>query len=93
MCPCIGYNFLLGLFLLLPHQIVVESLLLQKAFVRALLNDFPLIHHNNQIGIANRRQAMGDDESGAIQYGCVERFLYNCFAGGVQGAAMQMQLM
>lgn len=52
---CVRYHFLFGLFLLLPHQIVVESLFSQQSFVSSLFDDFALVHHNDQIGITDRR--------------------------------------
>src|SRR6185312_12524600 len=44
----------------------VGSLARQQRLVRPLLDDTAIAHHQDQIGIADRRQAVRDDEAGAV---------------------------
>ena len=41
---------------------VINPLLCQQLLMTAPLYDFPVLQHHNSIGVANRAQAVGDDE-------------------------------
>ena len=53
----------------------VESARAQKLRVRASLRDSTPVHHENEIGVADRRQAVSDDEGRASLYHLRERLL------------------
>ena len=47
-------------------QVVVESSFSQQFLVGALFNNITFIHHQNLVGIFNRRQTMSNDKTGAV---------------------------
>jgi hypothetical protein len=52
-------------------QAVIEAAAREQFFMRALLDDAPVLQHDDAIGVAHRGEAMRDDEPGAPG----ERFL------------------
>src|SRR5436190_1978945 len=53
----------------------VEPTLLHELVVAALLDDAAVLEHHNQIGVANRREAMRDDEGGPTRQEQPQRLL------------------
>jgi hypothetical protein len=43
--------------------------------VRALLDDLAVLEHDDQVGVADRREAVGDDERGPAREQPVQRLL------------------
>ncbi len=39
-----------------------------QLLIAALLDQFPLLHHQHLIGVANGRQAVGDDNNGHLPF-------------------------
>ena len=64
-------------------QAPVRPLGIEQIVVRALFNDGAVFHDEDEIGIANSRQAVGDDEGGAICAQCVHRFLDEYLSAGI----------
>ena len=60
-------------------QFGVESAGLQQALVVALLDDVPIAHHQNQVGVADGGQAVGNDKAGAALHqgihGALDQYL------------------
>ena len=46
-------------------EVVVEALLAQELGMITLLDDPATVNHDDHVGVADRREAMGDDEGGA----------------------------
>ena len=46
----------------------------------------PLVHDHDAVGLLNRRQAVGDDQGGALVHQPVERLLHGKLALGIEGA-------
>jgi hypothetical protein len=55
--------------------------------MRAAFDDHAIFHHENQIGFANRRQAMRDDEARASTQNLAKSGLNEAFALGVKIAS------
>jgi len=56
-------------------ELCVESSLFEQLSVCAPLYDLPLVHDEDQIGVLNRRESVGDDEARSSLHQVVHRFL------------------
>src|SRR5438045_2003749 len=70
----------------LPVKLGIFSILGHKLAVRALLDDPPLVDHENAVGLHDRAQAMRDDESRAARPQLFQRFLHEHLRGSIDGA-------
>jgi len=68
------------------RQAGVEATFLAEPIVRAFLDDPPLVHDDDAVGLANGGEAMCDHQGGAIAHQPVERVLHEPFAFRVEGA-------
>ena len=67
---------------------VVEALVVaiegEERIVRAALHDAPFVEHQNFVGMADGRKAVGDGDGGTGGHEAFERFLHQTFALGVE---------
>ena len=77
MSACTGVvNFLLShVDKLAVVEVVVETVLLHKVVVGALLDDLAVFHDQNPVRIADRGETMGYDEACASLHELIEGFL------------------
>ena len=54
--------------------------------MRAELDHAAAVDHGDAVRLANRGQAVGDNEGRAILHQAVERFLHQMFAFAIEGA-------
>ena len=76
-----GHNGVAAMRDLLFHRLHVDEAFVvavegNKLVVRAAFHDFSFVHHTDEVGVANRRQAVSNYERGAILHKSVESFLY-----------------
>jgi hypothetical protein len=76
---------------LAPHESGVKTILLQQCGVTSLLDGPPLLHDNNQIGIADRGKPVRDDYCRATPPQPAERDLNGRLAFGVESACCLIQ--
>ena len=67
-------------------QLIIPPFLSQKLFVSTLFDDAPMVEHNNLVGITNRREPVGNDESGTPLHDSVHTFLYKLLGTGINAA-------
>lgn len=65
------------------HQPLIHPIGLHQRMVITLLDNLAMSKHDDTVGIANRGEAMGDDEGCATDRGAVERGLDEGFGVGV----------
>ena len=65
---------LVGFALTVPHG-GIDAAFLEQLVVAAALDDAPCLEHDDLVGIDHGRQAMGDDQSGAVARHLAERAL------------------
>ena len=68
-----------------PVQRRVEAAPRQQLLVRALLDDAPMLEHHDQIGIADGRQPVGDDERSSVDQKAAKRNLDAALGADVDG--------
>ncbi|MNF66900.1 hypothetical protein D3C84_487010 [compost metagenome] len=66
-------------------QARVITVLRQQLSVGAALDDLALVHHQNQVGFFDGRQAVSDDQRGATFHDLVQRRLNMALGFGVEG--------
>ena len=76
-----------------PRQAGIEAIACKQRRMIALLDDASVIHHDDTIGRAHRRQPMGDDDGCAPLHQCRQCVLHQPFGSGVQrrGRLVQQQ--
>ena len=80
------FDFFLEALLVAQLQIVnlaVKTLLWQAVGVRAALDDAAFIHHQDQVGPADGRQALGNHKGCAALHQACQRFLDQVFGLGI----------
>ena len=68
-------------------KLSIKAILLQQFVVPTLLNDVTVADDQDQIGVANSAQAVGDDEAGFALHQLVHGFLDEHFGAGVNRAS------
>ena len=68
-----NYLVRLGIFKLSIVQLSIEAFLGKQFLMAALFNNISLIHHQDHIRIADRRQAVGDDKAGSVLHQSLHR--------------------
>jgi len=69
---------------LLPVQIPVKRARLQQLSVRPRCQDAAILQHHDLVRVLDGREAVGDDECGAVVHQGVQRALNLAFGVGVQ---------
>ena len=72
-------------------QLSIKAILLQQFVVPTLLNDVAVADDQDQIGVANSAQPMGDDEASFALHQLVHSFLDEHFGAGVDRASGLIQ--
>lgn len=62
-------------------QFVVQAFLRQQLLVSAVLDDVAPVQTDDEIGISDRTQTMGDDDRCSTLFGPIESILHESFAG------------
>ena len=80
----LSFQFVLSdVFKLAVIQRGVETVLRQKGIVRALLDDVAIAHDEDQIGIADGGEPVGDDKAGASAHQFVHAVLNELLGAGI----------
>jgi len=66
------------------HEVAVRPLCAQQFFVAALLQEYPFPHDRDDVGVAHRAQAVGDNDRRAALHEPVERLLHHALRLGVE---------
>src|SRR5215211_2247831 len=77
-----GHRFLLARPKLLPYKLGVMAFSPNQLLMPANLNDASLIQHEDEVGVADGAQAMGDDNLGTGQ--CLEILRHNLLSNDVE---------
>ena len=72
-------------------QLGVEAAAGEQFPVGADVGDAAAVHHHDAVGVADRRQAVGDDQGGAPRGEAVERLLDQRLGAGVEGGGGLVQ--
>ena len=64
-------------------ELCIETVFVQKLFMSTLLNNLPLVHHQNQIRLFNSRQAMRHNKARPPLHHSVKGLLYMHLGTGV----------
>lgn len=89
----LGCHSLLCFFeMLRSYKTVVQAgSIFHELFMRPLLNQDPLLQHNNVVSFLNRRQPVRDHDGRPVLGGAVERCLHHFLATYVDGACCLVQ--
>src|SRR5690606_7333645 len=79
-------HLLVGLGELRTVQLGVSAALGHQLVMRAALDDAALLHHQDQVGASDGREAVGDDEAGALAPQGDHRLLQEQLGPGVDRA-------
>src|SRR3990172_1157530 len=72
-------------------QMVVEAVAVEQLLMRSALDDLPLPDHQHLVGVADRAQAVGDDEAGPPLHQPQQRLLDSGLGAGVHAAGGLVQ--
>ena len=65
-------------------QLGIDTVVFQQFGVGALFEDLAALHHQDMVGMLDRRQAMRDHQGGAIFHQVFHRMLDEAFRLGIQ---------
>ena len=68
------------------NQAAIEAVLCNELVVGAALDDNAVVHDDNEVGMADGGEAVGNDDAGASLHELVEGLLHGHLAFGVEGA-------
>ncbi|MCJ7622932.1 MAG: amidohydrolase family protein [Anaerolineaceae bacterium] len=64
-------------------QLSIETASFQQFFMFALLDNITFVHHQDQIGVADGGETVGDDKTGAVPHQVVHSFLDQYLGAGI----------
>ena len=73
------------------RQLAVKPVRLNEAFMGAAFDDFPVAHDKDLVRLANRAQAVSDDEAGSVGHQPLERFLDKLLSGSIDAGRRLIQ--
>ncbi len=70
---------------------VEETAFVEQLLVAALFNDLAMVDNNHIVGVTNRAETVGDDETGSTLHQAQQRFLNASLGAGIDAARRLIQ--
>ena len=76
----------------MPIQARIKPALSDQLLMITILGDAPTVEHQHSIGLFHRREAMGDDQGGAVAEEPIQTLMQGVLGRGIEGRGRFIQI-